>query len=135
MNYRSDRDSKLEIYLNKICIASRHFKVTKLAGQVDSAGQRPLSASIEGQSSFKIGWQERVTLHYLVVPIQSNTDQVSFSNLTFLSEMSVPEMHASNGDKKVVEFMCREKAHESFIVRSVCWFYQMVRNVLTFLSP
>ena len=118
MNYRSDRDTKLEIYLNKICIASRHFKVKQLVGQVDSARRRPLSAALEGQSSFQIGWQERVTLHYLVVPIQSNADRVSFSNLSFSSdETSVPQMHASKDDKKVAEFMCREKAHESFIVR------------------
>jgi len=129
MNYRSDRDSKLEIYLNKICIASRHFKVKQLAGQVDSAGWRPLNADIEGQSSLQIGWQERVTLHYLVVPIQSNVDEVSFSNISFLAdEESVPEMHASNDDKKDAEFMCREKAHESFIVREqyVCGVYQMI---------
>ena len=119
MNYRSDRDSKLQMYLDKICIASRHFEIRQLPGQVDSDD---LSKSlISGPvSSLKIGWQERVTVHYIVVPIDVASLPVSFSTLSFSSgnEMvfeSSPQMDHMTG-AKVADFMCRERACEVFTV-------------------
>merc|ERR1712194_649067 len=130
MNYRSDRDSKLEIFLNKICIASRHFEIRQLQGQVASGDlSQSLISNTDGSSScsgttspaspsLKIGWQERVTLHYLIVPIaRSNETFVTFSTLLFSSgnEMShaLPRMNRQYG-AQVVDLMCRERAHEVF---------------------
>jgi len=121
MNYRSDRDSNLEIYLNKICIASRNFEIRQLLGQVDS---QDLSQSLiassgsDAGSSLKIGWQERVTLHYLVVPIERANASVTFSILSFpcgnksRSEF-LPETRRWHG-AQVTDFMCRERAHDVF---------------------
>ena len=72
MNYRSDRDLKLEIYLEKICIASRHFQVRQLQGQIDPDSLIPNVGNGPGLSSLQIGWQERVTLHYLVIPLEKS---------------------------------------------------------------
>ena len=134
MNYRSDRDSKLEIYLNKICIASRHFEIRQLQGQVDSDDlSQSLISTADGSSnnnhpvspSLKIAWQERVTLHYLVVPIERVNDTlVTFSTLLFssgnkmVSESLLPQMSRRYG-AQVTDFMCRERAHEVFSV-SLC---------------
>ena len=136
MNYRSDRDSKLEIFLNKICIASRHFEIRQLQGQVASGDlSQSLISNTDGSSScsgttspaspsLKIGWQERVTLHYLIVPIaRSNETFVTFSTLLFSSgnEMShaLPRMNRQYG-AQVVDLMCRERAHEVFTVSIGC---------------
>ena len=124
MNYRSDGHTKLQIYLEKICIASRHFQIKQLLGQVDSDD---LSQSLiespqktDPVSSLKIGWQERITMQYLVVPIEVSHMPVSFSTLTFSSgnEMvlnSLPQIDLLHG-AKVTDFMCRERAHEVFTV-------------------
>lgn len=73
--------------------------------------------------SLQIGWQERMTLHYLVVPTQmSNT----FSTLSTLSNSKNDSINSenhlkSNESTHVIDFMCRERAYEVFTVRrSVC---------------
>lgn len=119
MNYRSDRDSKLEINLNKICIASRHFEIKQLLGQIDSQDMSPpQTGNNEVSPSLKIGWQERVTLHYLVVPIETSSASVIFSTLSFAMDKNVkPEspLQLSDG-AHVTDFMCRERAHDTFSV-------------------
>lgn len=123
MNYRSDRDSNLEIYLNKICIASRNFEIRQMLGQVDSQDLSQSLIASSGSaagSSLKIGWQERITLHYLVVPIERANTSVTFSILSFpcgnknMSE-SLPETRRWYG-AQVTDFMCRERAHDVFTV-------------------
>ena len=130
MNYRSDRDSKLDIHLNKICIASRHFEMRQLQGQVDSAHlSQSLISMTDGKNgrsnnssnSLKIGWQERVTLHFLIIPItRSNNTLITFSNLSFSSRdeirLSQPQTNWQCG-AQVVDIMCRERAHDVFTVR------------------
>ena len=116
MNYRSDRDTKLEILLNKICIASRHFEIRELLGQVDSQDLSQPLLEISEASSLKIGWQERVTLHYLVVPIETENTAVAFSTLSFSSGNNVVSSESATQTNGVTDFMCRERAHEVFIV-------------------
>ena len=108
MNYRSDRETKLEILLNKICIASRHFEIKEMQGQVTSGDLIPMSTSL------KIGWQERVTLHYLVVPIKRSNPSLEFSTLSFSSGNEVAPEAVSI--VQLPDFMCRERAHEVFSV-------------------
>jgi hypothetical protein len=115
MNYRSDRDANLEIDLDDVCIASRNFKVQTLEGQMYSH-HKPKAPSLQ------IGWQERVTLHYLVIPIEKTT---CFSTLSVLSSLSTDniacdEALKSFDSKHLTDFMCRERAHEVFTVCSLC---------------
>ena len=118
MNYRSDRDSKLEINLNKICIASRHFEIKQLLGQIDSQDvSQAQTGNNEVSSSLKIGWQERVTLHYLVVPIESSSASVIFSTLSFaMDNKNVKPKPQLSDSAHVADFMCRERAHDVFSV-------------------
>ena len=118
MNYRSDRDSKLEIFLNKICVASRHFEIRQLLGQVDSDNllQSIGSSGSDLAESLKIGWQERVTLHYLVVPIEGADTNVTFSTLSFSKGNEPLTKSGCQHGAKVADFMCRERAHDVFIV-------------------
>jgi hypothetical protein len=112
MNYRSDRDTKLEINLGDVCIASRNFKVQRMEGQV-----QPETRS--KSQSLQIGWQERMTLHYLVVQTQTSN---TFSTLSTLSSSKNDLIDRenplkSNDSTHVTDFMCRERAHEVFTVR------------------
>mmetsp|Transcript_1241 Transcript_1241/g.2203 ORF Transcript_1241/g.2203 Transcript_1241/m.2203 type:complete len:647 (+) Transcript_1241:74-2014(+) len=114
MNYRSDRDSKLEIDLNKICVASRHFEIRQLPGQVE-----PVDFDNPSSTSLKIGWQERVTLHYLVVPTENvNSAFVAISTLLFSSGnkmlLSNRRTEMNQNGAQLTDFMCRERAHELF---------------------
>lgn len=124
MNFRSDRDTKLHIYLDKICIASRHFEIRQLKGQVDS---NDFSKSLyelsdcDPVSSLQIGWQERITVHYLVVPIDVANTPVSISAISFSIDnqtisTSVPQLLDHRTGGKLADFMCRERAHELFLV-------------------
>ena len=117
MNYRSDRDSKLEINLNKICIASRHFEIKQLLGQIDSQDMSPpRTGNNEVSPSLKIGWQERVTLHYLVVPIETSSASVTFSTLSFATDKNAEQVSQQSDGAHVTDFMCRERAHDVFSV-------------------
>ena len=131
MNYRSDRESNLEIYLDKIFIASRHFEVRQMLGQVDPSDVSTSLISNVGNgsllSSLKIGWQERVTLHYLVIPLEKSKPSFTLSMLSFSSgnqaeSESLHEITQRYG-AKVTDFMCRERAHDAFSV-SFCIFVQ-----------
>ena len=112
MNYRSDRDTDLEINLRNVCIASRNFRVQQMEGQVQPESRSKLP-------SLQIGWQERMTLHYLVVPTQTSN---TFSTLSTLSSSKNDLIDRenplkSNDSTHVTDFMCRERAHEVFTVR------------------
>jgi hypothetical protein len=124
MNNRSDSDNRLEIYLNKICIANRNFEIRKLPGQVDISDLSQYLLATVGSNdsslSLKIGWQERVTLHYRVIPIEVDTTSVSFSTFTFsrddeMALESQPLIDHRYG-AQVTDFMCLERAHEVFTV-------------------
>lgn len=115
MNYRSDREANLEIYLQNVCIASRNFQVQQLEGQVHA--ERNLE-----QSSFRIGWQERITLHYLVVPVTTTANCFSTSSPLLSSgndNTAFDKSLLSSNSKHITDFVCRERAHEIFSVSTV----------------
>lgn len=123
MNYRSDRDLKLEINLDKICIASRNFEVKQMQGQIDSGDvTKALGADGPDLPSLQIGWQERVTLHYLVVPISNPTSFSTLSTLSFSGVSAATQSLQQTSNRcgaKVTDFICRERAHEEFSVSDV----------------
>jgi len=113
MNYRSDRETKLDIYLDKISIASRYYEVRQLGGQMDSNALRTHAGSGSVSSSLCLGWQERVTIHYLVVPLESQNPAFTLSTLSFSG--SSQKFSGGHGGS-LTDFMCRERAHEMFIL-------------------
>jgi hypothetical protein len=128
MNYRSENARKLEIYLNRICIASRHFEVKQLQGQVETCDLSQVPGNFDSILSLKVGWQERVSLHYLVVPTEVNSTSVSFSTLSF-SSGDKTVLQSQRDGAQVTDFMCLERAHELFMVsqrlpkKNICIFY------------
>ena len=118
MNYRSDRDAGLDINFDNICVISRHFEVKQLQGQLISDGVSNCLLPLDDKpSALEVGWQERVTLHYLVAPVAKTDGSCNISMLSFSkNDESSSFPNASRGDATLTDFICRERAHDVFSV-------------------
>lgn len=90
--------------LDKLSVASRHYKLEALPGQ--------FITSEENGNVLQIGWQERVTIHYKVIPLAEE------SKVCLLSECSFTEMAKSTTIEAVyseaTDYLCLENARDSF---------------------
>jgi hypothetical protein len=106
-NYRSDKSSELDVVLDKLCILSRHYRMELLEGQ--------LGAFKMEASPFRLGWQERVTLHYRVIPIEDSSTSCMLSECQFAKEgVEVAECLAG----PTTNYLCMERAQQEFQVSS-----------------
>jgi len=105
-NLRTDRPDNLHLLAKKVMLASRAYKLEQLPGQVND--------NDDGRPEVKLGWQERVTLHYRVVPLEeeSSTCLLSQSNLTSSSSSKTSQTPAASSS--VLNFLCLERAHRHF---------------------
>jgi len=123
MNYRSDRDTGLDINFDKICVISRHFEVKQLQGQLISDDVSNSLIPLDDKSStLEVGWQERVTLHYLVAPVAGTDGPCNFSTLPFSNDEIGSLPNATHGDRTLTDFICRERAHDVFSVSCFRYF-------------
>eukprot|EP00980_Cylindrotheca_fusiformis_P016923 scaffold5156_cov143-Cylindrotheca_fusiformis.AAC.3 len=103
-NNRTDRPTDLFMTLDKLSIASRHYKLEAVPGQ--------FVTSEENGNVLQIGWQERVTIHYRVVALDEE------SKTCLLSECSFTEMaQCSTTDcviSQATDYLCLENATDSF---------------------
>ena len=99
-NYRSDTQSKLDIILNKVCVASKCYSIKPMAGQ---------TAEVDNKS---IGWQEQVTLHYLISPLDVTESKSMYSQCLINGQESLKK----KTDSLVTDFICLEHAHDNFVV-------------------
>jgi hypothetical protein len=111
-NYRTDRPTKLRVTLESLNLASRRYRMQRLPGQL---GDEP------GSPSVQLGWQERVTVHYRIVPREQN------STTCCLSQCRFEELEETDGNfdsldcagTRTTDFICLENAHDDF---KVSWF-------------
>mmetsp|Transcript_22289 Transcript_22289/g.55070 ORF Transcript_22289/g.55070 Transcript_22289/m.55070 type:complete len:1626 (+) Transcript_22289:223-5100(+) len=103
-NNRTDRPTDLFVTLDKLSVASRHYKLEAVPGQ--------FITSEENGNVLQIGWQERVTIHYKVIPLAEE------SKVCLLSECSFTEMAKSTTIEavysKATDYLCLENARDSF---------------------
>ena len=105
-NFRSDRPSELDITLDKLSVLSRHYRMELLDGQL---------GSVQGEASpFPLGWQERVTLHYLVTPLDASSRGCSICESPFAGggKVEVNDREAST----IATYLCMERAQDEFQV-------------------
>jgi hypothetical protein len=107
-NCRSDGSSELDITLDKLCIVSRHYRMELLEGQL---GVTSLEAS-----PFPLGWQERVTLHYRVIPLDEPNAPLALSEcqITNGGQVEVKNCVATG----TTNYLCMERAQHEFQVRN-----------------
>ena len=105
-NYRSDRPDSLNLLIDRISLASRSYKLEHLHGQI--------KPDQSGKSEVKLGWQERVTLHYRVVPLAEDSPSCLLSQ-SILSSHGGPQTTSSEAaSSSVLDFLCLERAHKQF---------------------
>ena len=92
--------------LDKLSLASRHYRLEALPGQFSSTEQLA--------NVIQIGWQERMTVHYRVIPLEEESRTCLLSEVTFSekAESNTKECVASDS----TDFLCLERACETFEV-------------------
>ena len=104
-NHRNDRPNGIGIKLDKLSLLSRRYRMERVEGQFDDSSQAVL----------EVDWQERVTVHYRLVPIQQEGNVCLLSECPFSSAPS----SASAGALSVSgDYLCLEKANAKFQVRT-----------------
>lgn len=105
-NNRTDRPTDLYVTLDKLSLASRHYRLEALPGQFSTAEQVG--------NVLQIGWQERMTVHYRVIPLdeESNTCLLSECSFTEKAVCETKECVAS----EATDYLCLERACETFEV-------------------
>ena len=102
-NYRSDQPEQLHLLVDQLTLASRSYKLQPLPGQI-----------VASDGQVRLGWQERVTLHYRVLPLDepSSTCLLSQSILSTGSTNRTLSLQASSSS--LLHFLCLERAHAQF---------------------
>ena len=118
-NYRSDRQAKLDINLDKVCIASRYYRVKQLVRQLgeseDLGSETDLEVHLGSEATLEIGWQEQVTLHYLITPLEPDEVAYTLSECR-IAKNSLIYSPLTNTNSLVTDFVCLEHSHEHFLV-------------------
>lgn len=109
-NFRSDKVSDLNIYVNKITVASKVYEVKPFMIQ-DAVNMIDESTSKIGHG---IGCREQVSMHYLIRPIVPNKFKSAISSCSLGDSRA---LEIENGSK-VTDFMCLEYAHDKFKVNN-----------------
>jgi hypothetical protein len=106
-NNRTDRPTDLFVTLDRLSLASRHYRLEALPGQ--------FSTSEQVGNVLQIGWQERITVHYRVIPLEEESKTCLLSECAFAenAECSIKECVAS----EATDYLCLERACETFEVR------------------
>ena len=109
-NNRTDRPTDLFVTLDKLALASRHYRLEILPGQFTTSDQ---VANV-----LQIGWQERMTVHYRVLPLEDESRTCLLSECPFLEDgdVSIAECMKSDG----MDFLCLVWAAETFEVSNRC---------------
>jgi hypothetical protein len=109
-NYRSDKDTDLEIAVDKISIMSKNYRIKPLVA-ADSA--QNLKRTISGHA---ISWQEQAVMHFVISPLESITSYCTTTHC-HLGEESDGEQYESSStvnNNSLSGFICLENAHDRF---------------------
>lgn len=92
--------------LGKLSLASRHYRLEALPGQFSTAEQVG--------NVLQIGWQERMTVHYRVIPLQEESKVCLLSECTFSETTACSTKECAASDS--TDYLCLERACETFEV-------------------
>mmetsp|Transcript_18906 Transcript_18906/g.28738 ORF Transcript_18906/g.28738 Transcript_18906/m.28738 type:complete len:1849 (-) Transcript_18906:41-5587(-) len=104
-NFRSDSETKMEIAIDKVCVASKNYSIRALAE--DEATSQTGTPS----RNCSISWQEKMTMHYLIRPLPSRS-----ARSCTLSESILDNTQSCNssGYSSMIDFLSLEHAHSHF---------------------
>ena len=106
-NIRIHDNKNIDLFLNSLCIVSRYYRAIPIEGQICKKINLPGS----NVSVVKVGQQERLSMHYRIIPLKDA--QLILSNCPFAQQIEIP----SNCEKiSNTNFLCLENAHSLFMV-------------------
>lgn len=106
-NNRTDRPTDLFIGLDNLSLASRHYRLEALPGQFSDAKSG-------GPSSLQLGWRERMTFHYRVVPLEEDSNTCLISEHAFAEKESPGSTVKHCAASADTDYLCLERAAENF---------------------
>jgi hypothetical protein len=107
-NNRTDRPTDIFIALDKLSLASRHYRLDALQGQ--------FSPSKEPTNALQLGWQERMTAHYRIVPFDEESRNCMLSECSFAEQDKAARSTKECVASSATAYLCLERAGENFEV-------------------
>jgi hypothetical protein len=105
-NNRTDRPTDLYVTLDKLSLASRHYRLEALPGQ--------FSTDEQVGNVLQIGWQERMTIHYRVIPLDEESKTCLLSECPFTEKAACETKECVASE--ATDYLCLERACETFEV-------------------
>ncbi len=104
-NYRSDKETDLEIAIDKISVISKKYRIKPLVASNLSQNN---TDSIGGH---QISWQEQAVMHFIISPLESIGSHCTTTecSLSTTKGGTYSDMRSS-----VADFICLEHAHDQF---------------------
>ena len=106
-NYRSDRQTNLDIFVNNISVASKLYEVKPLI----KFDEKSYQENERSQIGHSIGPREQVTMHYLISPIVPTDSTCLVTKCSLGNQVCGEDM-----ESKATDFICLEYAHDKFKV-------------------
>lgn len=104
-NYRSDKETDLEISIDKISVMSKTYRIKPLVGTAMSQNHKH---SIDGHP---ISWQEQAVMHFIISPLESIGSHCTTTQCCLGAS---DEDKSSTMRSSVADFICLENAHDQF---------------------
>lgn len=99
-NYRTDQANEPAISLENMSLLSRNYHMQPVEGQ--------LGDQDSGSPPNQLGWQERMTMHYRLIPLASTTSCCTITDCPFQADAKEEPAAAT------AAFLCLDRAHHDF---------------------
>jgi hypothetical protein len=103
----------MEVALEHISVISSMYQIEALEGQLSDAIN---SLKEEFNHGLKIGWQEQVSLHYVIRPVSSIDSRCNISTSSALGDKNKESETTTLFSPSTTKFICLEHAHDYFKV-------------------
>lgn len=100
-NNRTDSPTNLLLNMEKVHLASRFYRLEVIPGQVSG----PV---------VQLGWQERCTVHYRILPMDEKNELCLLSESEFSGSTEVVSTACVNSESS--NYLCLERAAKTFMV-------------------
>jgi hypothetical protein len=101
----------MEVALEHISVISSTYQIEALEGQLSDAIN---SLKEEFNHGLKIGWQEQVSLHYVIRPVSSIDSRCNISTCSALGDKNKESETTTLFSPSTTKFICVEHAHDYF---------------------
>lgn len=106
-NYRSDKETDLEIAIENISVISQNYGIKPLV-------KNNMSQNRKNQlSGHPISWQEQAVMHFIISPLEPSSANCTTSNCS-LDESANDPSSSICSSVHIADFICLGNAHDKF---------------------